>query len=140
MIEILPLVLVRHQNFAGSEQMDRRAGLDMMATTLNAVFQHVICYRDTEDTSVQYTNYMFLAADFPLTFHSLTGTEHSFSQKTAHILSRLDKVAVDVNVNMPNGIVTDSSLENLKASGIGAAKEHWVVMREILGDEFWLTY
>jgi hypothetical protein len=83
---------------------------------------------------------MFLAADFPLTFHSLKGTKHSFSQKTTHILSRLDKVAVDINVNMPNGIVTDSSLENLKASGIGAAKEHWVVMRKILDDAFWLTY
>jgi hypothetical protein len=124
----------------GSEQTDRRAGLDMIATTLNTAFQHVICYRDTEDTSVQYTNYMFLAADFPLLFHSLKDTQHSFSQQTTHILSRLDKVSVDINVNMPHGIVTDTSLENLRASGIGAAKEHWEVMRKILGDEFWLTY
>lgn len=112
----------------------------MIATTLNAIFQHVKCYRDTEDTSVQYTNYMFLAADFPLTLHSLNSTEHFFSPKTTRVLSRLDKVAVDINVNMPNGIVTDSSLEKLRASGIGAAKEHWEVMRKILGDEFWLTY
>ncbi|KAH8553377.1 S-adenosyl-L-methionine-dependent methyltransferase [Umbelopsis sp. PMI_123] len=127
-------------NFAGSERADLRTGLDMVATTLNTVFQHVVCYRDTEDSSVKYTNYMFLAADFPLTFHSLKDNRRSFSQKTTNILSRLDKVSVDINVSLHNGIVTDKSLEKLRASGIGAAKEHWMVMRQILGDDFWLTF
>lgn len=124
----------------GSEQAQYREGLDMIATTLNAVFHHVKCYRDTEDSAVKFTNYMFLAADFPLSFHPLPDVKRFFSKRTAEVLSQLDKMLVKVDGNLTKGIITDHSLDKLKSSGVDAAKEHWIVMRQIFGDDFWLAF
>ncbi|KAJ2956250.1 hypothetical protein NQZ79_g7870 [Umbelopsis isabellina] len=125
-------------NFVGSEQPDHRKGLDLVATTLSAMFKNVQCYRDSDDSSVKFTNYMFFAADIPLKFHSKR-INQIFEGHTAKVLAGWHQNSVSVN-NITNGVLTDRSLTTLKKAGANAALEHWLVMRQIFGDDFWLHF
>ncbi|KAG2179251.1 hypothetical protein INT43_002101 [Umbelopsis isabellina] len=125
-------------NFVGSEQPEHRKGLDLVATTLSSMFENVQCYRDSDDSSVKFTNYVFFAADIPLKFHSKR-INQIFEGHTAKVLAGWHQNSVSVN-NITNGVLTDRSLRTLEKAGANAALDHWLVMRQIFGDDFWLHF
>lgn len=81
---------------------------------------------------------MFFAADIPLKFHS-ERIGQLFEGHIEKVLAGWHQNSVSVN-NIAHGVVTDRSLTTLKKAGAKAALDHWLLMRQIFGDEFWLHF